>query len=233
MRLRSLRGSRPPSRTERASTSSTSYSSRSRSPGYENEPTTAPVTTTPTRSAPISWQRQLGSVLTQDNSRTPPSPADETPANWLNGSDASPTEERYFTQRTTDPGINPMPSNYLLPSTSPTTPQLRASPDGSSMPSPAPQQPSTPSTRPPMPLSTGGSTLSSSATTSSTRGPRLSTIASATSRQRFREYWLTSGLPLDVSREPEPRHAWDTSDSEPEALERPGELDGDAQENNG
>src|SRR5260370_5409140 len=37
MQLRSLRGSPPPSRTERASTSSASYSSRSRSPGYEND----------------------------------------------------------------------------------------------------------------------------------------------------------------------------------------------------
>src|SRR5713226_967773 len=160
MQLRSLRGSRPPSRTERASTSSTSYSSRSRSPGYENEPTTAPAMTTPTRSAPTSWQHQSGSALTWDNSRTPPSPADEMLANWPNGSDASPTEERYSTQRTTGPGINPMPSNCLPPSTSPMTPRLRASPDGSSMPSPAPQQPSTPSTRLPTLPSTGRSMLS-------------------------------------------------------------------------
>src|SRR5258708_24226991 len=79
----------------------------------------------------------------------------------------------------------------------------------------------------------GASTLSSSATGSSTRRPRLSTIASATSRQRFREFWQTSGLPLDVSREPEPQLAWDTSDSEPEAFGSPRGLDGDAQEHNG
>src|SRR5258707_11690575 len=58
MQLRSLRGSRPPSRTERASTSSASYSPRSRSPGYGNESTTPPLTTPPTRSAPASWQHQ-------------------------------------------------------------------------------------------------------------------------------------------------------------------------------
>src|SRR5216684_3830661 len=74
---------------------------------------------------------------------------------------------------------------------------------------------------------------SPSATTTSTRRPRLSMIASATSRQRYREWWLTSGLPLDDSREPEPRLAWDTSDSEPEALERLEGWDGSAPENDG
>src|SRR5258708_4752600 len=74
MQLRLLRGSQLPSRTERASTSSASYSFRSRSPSYENEPTTAPVTTTPTRSAPTSWQLQSGSASTWGSSQTPPSP---------------------------------------------------------------------------------------------------------------------------------------------------------------
>src|SRR5258708_6891501 len=233
MRLRSLRGSRPPSRTERASTSSASYSSRSRSPGYGNEPTTAPVTTTPTRNAPTSWQLQSGSALTWGSSQIPPSLADETPANWPNGSDASPTGERYSTPRTMGLETSPTPSNYTPPSTFPTTHRPRASPDGSSTPLLAPRPPSTLSVGPPMLPSTGGSMPTSSATTSSTRRPRLSTIASATSRQRFREFWQTSGLPLDVSREPEPRLAWDMSDSEPEALGRPGELGGDAEGNNG
>src|SRR5713226_10591078 len=107
-------------------------------------------------------------------------------------------EGRYSTPRTTDPETNLMPSNYSPALTSPTTPLPRAFPDGSSTPSPALQQPSTPSARPPMPLLTGDSMQSSSATASSTRRPRLSTIASQTSRQRFREYWLTSGLPLDI-----------------------------------
>src|SRR5258707_13934626 len=115
-------------------------------------------------------------------------------------------------------------------STFPTTPPPRAFPDGSSTPSPAPRQPPTPSAQPPTPPSTGGSALNSSATRSLTRRPRLSTIASATSRQRFREYWLTSGLPLDASREPEPQLAWDTSDSEPEALGRLGGSGGDTPE---
>src|SRR5216684_1585366 len=98
---------------------------------------------------------------------------------------------------------NPTPSSYSPSSISLTRPQPRASPDGSSMPSPAPQRPSTLSILPPRPLSTGGYRQSSSATATSTRRPRLSTIASATSRQRFQEFWLSSGLPLDVSREPE------------------------------
>src|SRR5260221_4541148 len=79
-------------------------------------------------------------------------------------------------------------------------------------------------------LSTGGSTPSSFATESWTRRQRLSTIASATSRQRFREFWQTSGLPLDVSREPKPRYDWDTSDSEPEAFENRRGSGGDGQE---
>src|SRR5258708_4658694 len=171
------------------------------------------------RSAPVLWQPQLGSALTRDNSQTPPSPVDETPASWPNGSDASPTGGRYSTPRTTGPGTNPTPSSSSLGLISPTTPHSRASPDGSSTVSPAPPHPSTPSAWPPRPPSTGGSTPSSFATESWTRRQRLSTIASATSRQRFREFWQTSGLPLDVSREPEPRYDWDTSDSEPEAFE--------------
>src|SRR5258707_561460 len=130
------------------------------------------------------------------------------------------------------PGINPTPLNYSPALTSPTTPPPRAFPYCSSIPSPALHLPSTPSMQLQTQPSTGDYTRSSYATETSTRRPRLSTIASATSRQRFREYWLTSSLPLDVSREPEPRLAWDTSDSELEALGRPGELDGGAQENN-
>src|SRR5258708_1195828 len=220
MQLRSLRGSRPPSRTGRTSTTSASYSSRSRSPGSMNEPTTAPTMTTVMRSVPACRQHGSGSVSTRDTSRMPPSPVDETLANWPNGSDASPMGGRYSTPRTTDRGTNPMPLSYSPPSTFSMTPPPRASLNGSSMPSLAPQPPSTPSAQPPMPPSIGDYTQSSSATESSTRRPRLSMIASATSRQRFREFWLTSGLPLDVSREPEPRLAWDTSDSEPEALGR-------------
>src|SRR5258708_38781662 len=120
-----------------------------------------------------------------------------------------------------------MPSNYSPPSTFPTTPLPRASPDGSSMPSRAHQPPLTASVWPPTPPSTGDYPRNSSATEISTRRPRLSTIASATSRQRFREFWQTSSLPLDVSREPELRLAWDTSDSEPEALENREEWGGD------
>src|SRR5258708_14518543 len=201
--------------------------------GHETEQTTAQATTTPTRNVPTSWQLQSDSASTQGSSQTPPFPVDETPANWPNGFDASPMEGRYSPPRTMGPGISPMPSNYLPPSTSLMTPPPTAFPDRSSTPLPALRRPSTPSARLLMPPLTGGSTLSSSATESSTRRPRLSTIASATSRQRFREYWLTSGLPLDVLREPEPRLTWDTSDSEPEALRRPGELDGDVQANNG
>src|SRR5713226_3857804 len=163
----------------------------------------------------------------------PPSLVDKTLANWPNGSNASLMGELYSTPRTMDRETNPMPSNYLPPSTSLMTPLPRASLDGSSMPSPAPQPPSTLSAQPLTPPSTGAYTQSSFATETSTRRPRLSTIASATSRQRFREYWLTSGLPLDVSREPEPQLVWDTSDSEPEALGRPGGLGGDERESNG
>src|SRR5258708_18486154 len=230
MQLRSLRASPLPSRTERASTSSASYSFRSRSPGYENGSTTSPPTTTPARSVPASWHPQSGSPSTRDNSRTPPSPADETPANWQSGFDAAPTGGSYSTPRTTDLGTNPTPSSSSLGLTSPTTPHSRASPDGSSTVSQAPLPPFTPSAQPPRPLSTGGSTPSSFATESWTRRQRLSTIASATSRQRFREFWQTSGLPLDVSREPKPRYDWDTSDSEPEAFENRRGSGGDGQE---
>src|SRR5258708_40233738 len=125
------------------------------------------------------------------------------------------------------------PSSDSPNAVAPTRPRLRAAADGSSTPSPAPQRPSTPSVLPLRPLSTGGSRQSSSATVTSTRRPRLSTIASATSRQRFREFWLSSGSPLDVSREPEPRLAWDTSDSEPQALDKAGESGGNIQENHG
>src|SRR5258708_11033494 len=113
-------------------------------------------------SAPVLWQPQLGSALTRDNSQTPLFPVDETPASWPNGSDASPTEGHYSTPRTMGPGISPTPSNYTPPLTSPTTPLPRAFPDGSSTPSPVHQRPSTPSARPPMPPSIGGSMLSSS-----------------------------------------------------------------------
>src|SRR5216684_9283380 len=120
----------------------------------------------------------------RDNSQTPPFPVDETPANWPNGSDASPMEGPYSTPRTMGPGISPTPSNYSPSSTSRMRPQPRAFPDGSSTPLPGPQQPSTPSVLPQRPPSTGGSRQSSSAIGTSTRRPRLSTIASATSRQR-------------------------------------------------
>src|SRR5258708_5329533 len=189
--------------------------------------------TTLTRSTPTSRQPWSGSLSTQATSQTPPSPVGEMRANWPNGSDTSPTGGHYSTPRTMGPGTNPTPSSYSPPSTSLTTPLPRASPDGSSMPSPAPQPPSTLFTWPPTPPSTGDYTWNSSATESSTRRPRLSMIASATSRQRFREFWLTSGLPLDVSREPEPQLAWDTSDSEPEAFESQRGLGGDAQEHRG
>src|SRR5258708_5535608 len=234
MQLRSLRASWPPSRTGRVSTNSASYSSRSRSPGSTSELTTAPMTTTtPMTSIPASRHLPLGSPLTRDTSRMPRSPADKMLANWPNGSDASPMGEHYSTLRMMDRAINPTPSNYSPPLTSPMTPLPRASPDGSSTPLPALQPPSTPSMQPPMPPSTRGYTQSSSATTSSTRRPRLSMIASATSRSRFREFWLTSSLPLDVSREPEPQLAWDTSDSEPEAFKSLEEWGGGVRENNG
>jgi len=73
----------------------------------------------------------------------------------------------------------------------------------------------------------------SSSTVTSTRRPRLSTIASATSRQRYREWWLTSGLPLDDLREPEPQLTWDTSNLELEALKRLEGWDGGILENDG
>ncbi len=162
-----------------------------------------------------------------------PSQLDETPVSWPNGSDTSPTGEPYSTPRTMGLGISPMPLNYLLPSTSPMRPPLRASLDGSSMPSPAPQLPSTPSAQPLRPPLTGAYTQSSSTIASSTRRPRLSTIASATSRQRYREWWLTSSLPLDDLREPELQLTWDMSDSEPEALKRLEEWGGGILENDG
>src|SRR5713226_5582652 len=162
-----------------------------------------------------------------------PSRLDKTLVSWPNGSDASPMGELYSTPRMMGLGISPMPSNYLLPSTSPTRPLLRAYLNGSLMPSPAPQPPSTPSAQPLRPPSTGAYTQSSFTTASSTRRPRLSTIASATLRRRYREWWLTSGLPLDDSREPKPQLAWDMSDSEPEALERLEGWDGSIPENNG
>src|SRR5258708_1747332 len=161
-----------------------------------------------------------------------PSPVDETPANWPNGSDASPTGELYSTPRTMALETNPMPSSYLPPSTSPTTAHPRAFPAGSSTPSQAHQRPSTLSAQPLTPLSTGGSTPSSSVTESLTRRPRLSTIASATSRQRFREFWQINGLPLDASREPEPQFTWDMSDSEPEGLGGQERSGGGDRENN-
>src|SRR5258708_9703888 len=161
--------------------------------GHETEQTTATATTTPTRNAPTSWQLQSDSASTRGSSQTPPFPVDETPANWPNGFDASPMEGHYSTPRTMGLGISPTPSNYSPPLTSLTIPPPRAFPDGSSTPLPAPWWPSTPSARPPTPPLTGGSTLSSSATDSSTRRPILSMLASATSRQRFRQYWLTNG----------------------------------------
>src|SRR5216684_5860218 len=137
--------------------------------------------------------------------RTPPFRLDKTLVNWPNGSGDSPTEGPYSTLRAMGLGINPTPSNYMPPSTSPTTHRPRASPDGSLRPSLVPQPPSTLSKQPPRQPLTGGYMQSSSATATSTTRPRLSTIASATSRQRFREWWWTSGLPLDDLREPEPR----------------------------
>src|SRR5258708_31499266 len=133
----------------------------------------APTTmTTPTRTAPALWHLQSGSPSMLDTSQMPPSLADEMLANWPNGSDASPMGELYSTPRTMDRETNPMPSNYSPPSTSPTMPLPRASLNGSLMPSPAPQLPSTPSMQPLMPPSTGAYMWSSSATANSTRRPR-------------------------------------------------------------
>ena len=182
---------------------------------------------------PVSQQLQLGSPSMPATSQMPPSRPDKTLVNWPNGSDASLMGGLYSTPRMMGLGISPMPSNYLLPSTSLTRPLLRASLNGSSTPSPAPQPPSTPSAQPLRPPSTGAYTQSSFTTTSSTRRPRLSTIASATSRRRYREWWLTSDLPLDDSREPKLQLAWDTSDSEPEALEGLERWGGDIPENDG
>ena len=189
--------------------------------------------TSPTTTTLVSQQPQLGSLSMPGTFRMPPSQLDKTPVNWPNGSSVSPMEEPYSTPRMMGPGINPMPLSYSLPSTSLMTPPLRASLNGSSMPSLAPPLPSTPSAQPLMPPSTGVYRRSSSTTKTSTRRPRLSTIASATSRQRYREWWLTSGLPLDDLREPEPQLAWDMSNSELEALERLEGWDGSILENDG
>src|SRR5258708_5242164 len=221
----------PPLRTERVSTNSTFYSSRSRSPDSRGETMTSPTNpTTPTTTTLASQQPWLGSPSTLAISQMRPSLPGETLANWPNGFDASPMGELYSTPRTTALGISPMPLNYSLPSTSPTRPLLRASPDGSSMPSPGPQLPSTLSKQLLRPPSTGAYTQSSSATATSTRRPRLSMIASATSRQRYREWWRTSSLPLDNLREPKLRLAWNMSDSELEALGRLEGWDGDIPE---
>src|SRR5258708_29139075 len=227
MRLRSQRDLRPLSRTERASTSSASSYSRPRSPDSSARPSNGTMTTTsPTATTPVLWHPRSGSLSTPATSRTSPSPVDETLASWPNGSDASPTDRPYSTPRTTDLATNLMPSSYSPSSTYPTRPHPRASPDGSSRPWSALQPPSTPSAPPLRPPSTGDSRPSSSDTASSTRRPRLSTIASATSRQRFREFWLSSGLPLDVSREPEPHLVWDTADSEPQGHQTQGRPGG-------
>ncbi len=124
-----------------------------------------------------------------------------------------------------------MPLNYSPPSTFPMRPPPKASLDGSSMPSPAPQLPSTLSMQPLRPPLTGVYMPNSSDTMTSTRRPRLSMIASATLRQRYREWWLTSSLPLDDSREPKLWLTWDIFDSELEALERPEKWGGGILEN--
>src|SRR5713226_91141 len=131
MQLRLLRGSWPPSRTGRISTTSAFYSSRSRSPGSKTQPTTTLTMTIPTTTTPASRPHQLGSALMRDTSPALPSPADETLANWPNGFDVSPTGGPYSMPRTMDPGTNPTPLNYSPTSTSPMTPLPRAFPDGS------------------------------------------------------------------------------------------------------
>src|SRR5258708_6115507 len=233
MRLRSLRGLQPRSSIGRITTTSATYSMRSRSPSSESRTRTALTGTTSTTTTLASWQHRSASPSMLATSQTLPSPQDETLANWPNGSDASPTEGPYSMPRTMGPGTNPMPSNYSPPSISPMRPPPRPPPHASLTPSPAPQPPSTLSKQLLRPPLTGAYRQSSSDTVSSTRRPRLSTIASATSRLRFREWWLTNGLPLDDSREPEPRLAWDMSGLEPEALERPEGWDGDTPENDG
>src|SRR5258708_31130883 len=144
-RSRSLRGLRPPSRTGRASISSASSFSRPRSPDSNarssNRPRPAPSPTTTTHDL---WQPRSGSLSTPATSQTSPSPADETRDNCPNGSHASPTGAPYSTPRTTDPGTNPMRSNYSPSSPSRTPPQPTASPDASSTPSPPPPHPPTP-----------------------------------------------------------------------------------------
>src|SRR5258708_7141762 len=185
MQSRSPRGWQLRSRIGRTSTTSTPYSMRSRSPSSENEARTALMTTTILMmTTPVSQQLQLGSPSMPATSQMPPSRPDKTLVNWPNGSDASLMGGLYSTLRTMGLEINPMPSNYLPPSISPMRPQPRASPDGFSRPLPAPQLPFTPSTQLPRPPLTGAYTQSSSITESLTRRPRLSTIASATSRQR-------------------------------------------------
>src|SRR5258708_2061286 len=98
-----------------------------------------------------------------------------------------------------------------------TTPRQQAPPLHSAR---RPQPPSTPFEQPQRQPPPGGYMWNSSTTVTLTTRPRLSTIASATSRQRYREWWRTSGLPLDDSREPELQLTWDMSDSEPKALGR-------------
>src|SRR5258708_21594991 len=142
MKLRSERGSPPPSRTARVSTTSATYSSRSRSSDSNDRSVNGPAApTNQTRSALDSNPPPSDSQSMWDTSPTRPSPADETPANWPNGSDASLTGGHYSTPRTTAPETNLMPSNYSPPSTSPMTAHPRAFPAGSSTPSPAHQRP--------------------------------------------------------------------------------------------
>src|SRR5260370_9330315 len=103
----------------------------------------------------VSQQLWSGLLSMPGTFQMPPSQLDETLVNWPNGSDTSPMGEPYSTPRTMGPGISPMPSNYLPPLTSPMIPPLRASLDGSSMPSPAPPPPPTLPTQPLIPPSTG------------------------------------------------------------------------------
>src|SRR5258707_10007389 len=165
MRLRSQRDLRPLSRTGRASISSASSYPRPRSPDSNARPSNGTTTTTnPTATTPVSQQPRSGSLLTLATSQTSPSLVDETQASWPSGSDASLTDGPYSMPRTTDPPTNPTPSSYSPSSTSRMRPHPRASPDGSSTPWSALQPPSTPSTPPLRPPSTGGSRPNSSDT---------------------------------------------------------------------
>src|SRR5260370_19295047 len=162
MQLRLQRGSPPPSRTGRVSTTSAAYSFRSRSSNSNDRSVTSPAAApNQMRNTLGSNQPLLGSPSTWDTSQMRPSPADETLVSWQNGSDTSLTGGHYSTWRTTGPGISPMPSSYSPPSTFPMTLWPRASRDGSSTPSPDHRPPSTPSTRPPTPPLTGDSTQTS------------------------------------------------------------------------